>query len=378
MQEIRVLLEGLNSREWTVRSRTMASLQRYPEECYLPFLEGALKDHVNDVLRNASMDFYRTLGGRSLPSLLGLLKDDDPEARLFAANLLGDIADGRASVALIASLKDPDENVRVAAAEALGKIGDPQAVNALIGSLGDEPWVAMSSINALGRLGGEEALSALYGCLEKEEYRGIAFDAIESAGNEDTVRRLTPFVLRDEMRDLALKSVVNISIRLAIKPLPDFFINVIPLLVDLQSSSHPDIRRAAFIALAWAEDLRGLPYYVEALSDDSLQEYAVKGLVAMGGRAAPEIIDALRDTEAPNRCALAKILAMMGEEMALMQFCDDPDPEVRVEVALALESVFRQIRSPRVFEILEKMLRDSEEEVRMAAERTLAALGEAK
>ena len=365
MEKIQGLLKELNSADWWTRSAAIKGLLLHNEKSYLPALEKALKDHENALLRNASMELYIALGGRALPSLVALLKDDDPEVRIFAANLLGDIKDRRAVQDLIRAMKDTDSNVRVASTEALGKIRAPEAVAALSEALEDEPWVVMSAIKSLGDIGGERALQVLYGCLEKDEYRGMSFDAIEAAGDEGAIEHIAPFVEKDDTREWALKAMVNISVRAGIRIVPEYFVNLVSHLLALQHSPHPEIRKTAFIALAWSEDLRGIPSFISALNDDELQEYAISGILAIGEEAVPEIIEALRDPERPQRCVLADLLSMMGEYMALMQFSEDRDPEVRVEVALAAGKV----HSARTGEILMKMLDDPEDEVRLAAQK---------
>lgn len=365
MREIESLLKELGNADWWARSNAMSGLLNYSEKFYLPFLERALKNHENAALRNAAMEFYVVLGDRALPSLTGLLRDSDPEARLFAANLLGEIADSKAAHELIAALKDTDVNVKIAAAEALGKIADPCAVDALREAVGDEPWVTMSAIKSLGDIGGDDVLPVLYSCLGKEDYLGITFDAIEKAGNENSIQYLKPFVERDDMKEMALKAIVNIADRQGLKLPREFCSSLVPLLIELQGSPHPDMKKTALIALARAEDARGLPYLIDSLNDEDLQEHAISGIMGIGKEAVPALIDALGDPSRPQRCVLAKMVAIMGEYDALLQFSEDSDPEVRVEVVLALG----QMNSAGTRDLLSKMLDDPEDEVRLAARR---------
>ncbi len=58
---------------------------------------------------------------------------------------------------------------------------------------------------------------------------------------------------------------------------------------------------------------------------------------------------------------------MLGENEALLEFKKDENPEVRVEVALALGSV----KSATYVRALLKMLSDPYEEVRLAARKSL-------
>jgi HEAT repeat protein len=367
MEDIRTLLKDLDSTEWWERNNIIKKLLQYPEELYLPFLEEALKDHENDTLRNASMEFYRIVGSKALSSLLKLINDRDEEVRLFAATLLGDIKDPSAIPLLVEGLKDPSANVRASCAEALGKIGDPKAVSPLANAIEDEPWVAMAAIKALGDIGGEEALNVLYKNLDREEYRGMIIEALEESGDIASIEYLFPILKDPHMRELALKAIVNISCREGTIPDTESLRDHMSLFIELQQSPQPDIRKAAFIALCWTRDVRGLPYYIDALEDEELQEYAIEAILGIGKEAVPALADALRDTGRFHRVIIAKIISSLEAHNVLIEFFDDIDPEVRTEVALALGF----INSEEADKILSDMLDDPEDEVRMAAEKSI-------
>ena len=367
MQEIQEILNKLKDNNWWVRKNTIENLLAYSEDSYLSVLEEWLRNGDDALLRNAAMEAFRTLGGRAVRSLILLLKDKDPDVRIFAANVLGDIRDAEALSSLIPALDDPDVNVKIASAEALGKIGSEKAVTALAKLIGNTTWVTMAAIEAIGEIGGDKALSVLHRCLEKEEYHGMAFAAIEKAGTHHFIRHLTPFVDKDNnLRELALKAIVTIADREGTKPMAAYFTSLIPLLVDLQRSAQPEIRKAAFIALCWSEDMSGFEYFIDALNDEELQEYAINGLFSLGKRAVPGIIDALKK-EGANRVILAKVLSMLGENSALLRFAGDDDAEVRTEVALAIGN----LKTPKATETLLMLEQDAIDEVRAAAQLSL-------
>lgn len=368
--DIKGILNDLSHEEWWVRERAMKELLNYPEELYMDFIEDALKNHDDDILRNASMEFYVRLGQRASKSLLNLLKEEDHEIRIFAANLLGEIKDKNAVNPLVERLQDKDVNVRMAAAEALGKIGDPMAVSALSSAIGDEPWVAMAAIRSLGEIGGDEALDVLYRTLNIRKYRGITFEAIERSGDEKAITFLTPFVDRDELRELAIKAIVNIADKKGIRIEPEYFIGLLPVLIELQGSPHREIREASLKALSWMKDVKAIPYLLKAMEKEELQDYAISGILDIGKKAIPEIMAALRDKDRPFRNILIRIMILFGEELALLQFHNDDDPEVRAEVALALGDV----HTDECINILSRMMDDEEEEVRLAAMKSIDKL----
>ncbi|MDO9287610.1 MAG: HEAT repeat domain-containing protein [Thermodesulfovibrionales bacterium] len=367
MQEIQEILNKLKDNNWWVRKNTIENLLAYPEDSYLSILEEWLRNGDDALLRNAAMEAFRTLGEKAVRSLISLLKDKDPDVRIFAANVLGDIGDAEAFSALIPALDDPDVNVKIASAEALGKIGSERAITALAKLIGNTTWVTMAAIEAIGEIGGDNALSVLHKCLEKEEYHGMTFAAIEKAGTHHFIRHLTPFVDKETgLRELALKAIVAIADREGTKPMPSYFTSLIPLLIDLQHSAQPEFKKAAFIALCWSEDMRGFQYFIDALNDEYLQEYAISGLISLGKRAVPGIIDALKK-EGANRVILAKVLSMLGENTALLRFAGDDDAEVRTEVALAIGS----LKTPKAIETLMILEQDTIDEVRAAAQLSL-------
>jgi HEAT repeat protein len=132
--------------------------------------------------------------------------------------------------------------------------------------------------------------------------------------------------------------------------------------VDLLGSPQEEIRRAAFIALSWSGDIRGLSHFLKAFQDDLLLEYALNALLALGIKAVPEIVETMKKP-GKNNGILAKVLSIIGEKEKLMLFVNDEDDEVRVEVALAIGS----LRTPEVPETLQMLSRDPVEEVRAAA-----------
>jgi HEAT repeat protein len=361
-EELRVLLDNLKHSDWWVRKETIRKLLDYPEEMYLTILEEWLRNGEDALLRNASMEAYKELGERALGSLGYLLKDEDSDVRIFSANVLGDIKEPSALGVLVAALQDPDENVRIAVAEALGKIGDTKAVEALTEALGDMSWATMAAIEALGRIGGTNALAVLHQCLENKDYCGIACSALEKTGDRSSIEHLIPLLNKEDVRELVLQAIVGIAEREKTALPSSLFSGYIDLLVDLLDSPQEEIRRAAFIVMSWSNDMRGLPNFLKAFQDDLFLEYALKGLLALGKKAVPEIVETMKKP-GKNNGILAKVLSMMEEKEALMLFVNDEDDEVRTEVALAIGS----LRIPEVPKALQTLSRDPVEEVRAAA-----------
>ena len=368
------LLKVLPEKDWWGRQKAIRDIISHPEREYLRYLEEALRNGDDADVRNTAMEVYRALGRRALPSLGLLVNDADPEVRLFAVNILSDIGDGEGLPLLLSAIHDDDVNVRAASAEALGVIGGSGALAALKEALNDDPWVAMASVHAAGEIGGEEALNILHGCLYRQEFRDIAVAALEKAGDGGSIRHLAGYLRQSDMRDRVLKAIVKIVEKERVRPAPEYFFNMVPDLLEMVDSAPQEMKRYAFIALCWSHDVMGLPHMIDAVKDEELQEYAIEGLLGIGRRAVCAIVDAMKASDGNHRPVLAKVLVMIGEDKALLQFADDGDPEVRTEVALALGSLDLE----RATVTLEDMLSDPHEEVRRAARNSVERLKTAR
>jgi HEAT repeat protein len=373
MHEVQEILESLKNSEWWARKNCIDKLVNYPEDSYLSVLDEWLRKDDDALIRNVAMEAYRAIGTKSLKSLMLLINDNDSDIRIFAANLLGDIKNSEALPSLSSALNDPEDNVKIAAAEAIGKIGDENALNVLQEALNADQWIAISALQAIGEIGGERALDILYDCLENEEFQSFAISAIGKAGNKQSIKHLTPFIDRGDHifnRELALNAVIKIAERESLRLKPENFSNVVPMLIEAINSPDIEVRKPAFIALCWSEDIKGIPYFIDAIKDEDLQEYAIDGLLSIGRKAAPAIVEALKDSDGDHRVILAKVLSMLGEDRALLHFKKDENPDVRTEVALALGS----LNSDSSASALLKMLSDPSEDVRISARRSLDKL----
>ena len=213
--------------------------------------------------RNASMDILRAVGAQDFPTLLELLRDVDPDIRIFASDILGS-TDSRLAVAPLceALLKDPEVNVRYQAAVSLGELAFPEAAKGLGKALGDEEWVQFAVIEALAKIRDASSVGALIKALDKSSdlVASMIVDALAEIGNIKAVTMLlkrmdaSPEVLRNKIA----KAVVRI------------------------------LGGRALSLLSSVERDRFRGYLLAALTDDEedVQDAAVSGLGSVGGEAA--------------------------------------------------------------------------------------------
>ena len=144
---------------------------------------------------------------RSVPALIGRLRDKNSDVRWAAVWALGETGSPEAAEALVGRLDDKteDREVRQEAAGALGTIGSPKAVEALAGRLQDvaeDREVREQTAVSLGHIGSPEAVDLLIGLLRDKSHdaRWEAVEALGEIGSPEAVRALGRLV--DENDDM--------------------------------------------------------------------------------------------------------------------------------------------------------------------------------
>ncbi|MGE4553494.1 MAG: HEAT repeat domain-containing protein [Desulfovibrionaceae bacterium] len=272
-------------------------------------------------VRNLSMDILRQVADQDLENVIALLQDDDPDMRIFAADILGSTKSGMAVRPLCeAMLKDPEVNVRYQAAVSLGDLARPEAAQSLGRAMSDEEWVQYAAVEALAKVGDAGSVDALVKSLDhtSDLVRSMVIDALAEVGN---VKAATKMLKRmggasSAIRNKMVKAVVSI------------------LGGDALRLLSPDER----------ENLR--QYMLVALEDEAedVQDAAVQGLGSVGGEVASQGIlelaarlDPDRDTERIQH--MLDALASIGLTEALKRGLRSEDPALALVAAAALARV---------------------------------------
>jgi len=244
-EQVHDRLKTLSRLDRWQKEKAVSSLLDFPLGEVIAALEAGVRDQTDADIRNASMEIFRLLGNRALPCLGCLISDDDPEVRLFAANILHEIGDPASLSLLLGAAGDNDVNVRTAVVEALGRIQDSQALPALIPLLDDEPWVASSAVNAIGMIGGDKARAILHACLDREALRPMAVLALARCGDHETVSHLMQHMRNEELSAQVVQAVVSIGERCPDAAAPAIMRPATDQFIVLYASPDPAVQRAA-------------------------------------------------------------------------------------------------------------------------------------
>ena len=223
-----------------------------------------LLESENVPVRNLAMDILREIGREDLESIIDLLKSNNPDLRIFAADILG-FGDSPLLIFPLceALLKDPEVNVRYQAAVSLGELGKPEAADCLYQALEeDEEWVKFAVIEALKKIRDDSSLDVLAKALTNasELVGAMIVDALSEMGSVKYV-------------PLLLKKMDSSSTALRNK--------IIKALLNL-------LGRKSLALLSRSEREKFNEYLLAALEDneEEIQDAAVAGLSFVGDKRA--------------------------------------------------------------------------------------------
>jgi HEAT repeat protein len=258
-------------------------------------------------VRNIAMDILRALGKNDMPALQELMRDEEPDIRIFAAVILGSTGSASAVAPLChALLNDPEVNVRYQAAVSLGQLAFPEAAPCLNSALNDEEWVQFSVIEALIKIKDASSIGAMVQALGKasELVSSVMVDALGEMGN--------------------IKAVPQLIKRLDDAPIP---------LCNKIVRAVLNIMGERSLSLLGGKECRRLAGYLpSALEDDDpdIQDSAVRGFAALDGNGATTYIlrhvDRLDPERDAERAALASAaLVHLGRNPELDAAVHSPD-----------------------------------------------------
>ncbi len=232
-ERLPLLLSVMRDGSWDARWAAVDTLLELGVPLALEIVE-MLQD-FQPGLREAAASGLRKIGESVLPSLITLLRADEPEIRANAAWALGSLADRAAVPALVETLYDPEEQVAGRAATALGLIKDPAAI----------PWLArlLTHTSADVRRAAADALLWLGG-----EAIPAMLDAVRDGDGETR-----------ELVIATLRAAPDGAVRTAL----------------LEATGHPDVevRSAAVEALGEAEDDVTITHLIRRLRDKGQSQW---------------------------------------------------------------------------------------------------------
>jgi HEAT repeat protein len=367
-------------------------------EALLQFAPQAEEDSVLEEIRQALAAVASPRGGweregRLDPALLKAIKDDSPVRRALAVDTLcqgGVTPSLLQQVPLHQLLHDPHPTVRLRTALALSSGRDAKAVSTLITLLTELPLEqARQAEEYLTELAGDQAPKTTLGNDSAARQKCRDAWATWWQASEDDKRLL------DEVRKRTVTEALRQKCEELIKQLgdADFTVRekaqaevkamgslIVPLLRNATRHADLEIRNRARDCLSVMERDKNLPLspitprlialrkpagaaetllaYVPYADEETVLpevQLALNAVAFKNGKPEPAVVCALSDAQAARRAAAAEALCLGGDRAhlpMLRKMLNDPEPSVRLKVALALAGAGQRDAVPTLLELL--------------------------
>ena len=302
-----------------------------------------IEDTDYDKARAAAMALMVLPPKYTIPPLLNLIKNKNPEVRQNAVWILGFCGEENTAVPIQSLLEDKNAEVRREAVLALRRLGATQSIPILIETLKTEtnPLVKYDIAKTLGIPGNRSAVFPLITVLKKEKnwyVKSACVEALGHIGSDKAVDTLAQILTTDGGEDTACTRAK------AAWALAEIGEKSIPLLTNALRDNEEVTRRRA----GWALVKIGTPAVKELISSlhDSnkfTRERAAQTLGWIGNNnAVSPLIWALKDKELSVVSAVAWALGKIGDPKALSvlnELINNKDNDLRENAVEAVDRI---------------------------------------
>jgi HEAT repeat protein len=245
-------------------------------------------------LRNLAMDILRQIGDQDIHSLIELMRDADPDIRIFTSDILGSTKTVLAVSPLCEGLlKDPEVNVRYQAAVSLGELGFGEASASLNKALKDEEWIQFAAVEALAKIEDESSVNALVSGLDSASdlVASMIVDALAEKGNFKAVPKLMSVLdlSASALQNKITKAVVNILGGKSLSLLSEKEkAKLREYLFRAVKDQEEDVQDAAVVGLSWlggeeaSESILTLAVGLDAEKSEERYDNALGALARIG------------------------------------------------------------------------------------------------
>ena len=376
----------LSEPTWAVRRAVVAYLASIGSAVG-PLCAVLVGDRTSEAELAAAVEALSASTGAADDAVLGLMSEGQSAAVLCdAAHILGRRKCTRAVASLARLMATADDNVAAAAIEALGRIGGAGTVEPLICAIESRNFFRVfPAISPLGHSADPRAIPPLVALLSESRY---AAEAALALGHSAQLAATLPLVaLLVHADDSLVRAAANALTELRVQQDTRFdeaFRNATadhaPFAAAARSRLRGCIRggRAAekialTMVLGWLEDDTAIAELVELFRAGDGDTDAVRGaLLALGPRAEPRLLQAVRDGDSVQRLRFISIVKPRRAGLSVFVEClDDAEPGVRARACHALA----RVGDASVVPVLFRLIGDVNAHVSQAAVAAIQALG---
>ncbi len=377
-------LDDLTSSDWQTRRTAVERLLKQADPHTLEQLLRVLKERQDDLgLLNAALQVLQRNALPVIATLAELLRDEDTDTRIYAAQALGQFGHAAAVPLLLDALEDPDPNVRYHAIDSLGQLRAVQAVPALREYLQTPDFfLTFPAIEALAAIGDPSVLPDLLPLLDDAILSPAVVDALGSIGTPREIPHLLTWMAAPHADVLlGCRALVRLAERFPSPAgrVPGLVRTGMPpqtrqRLLQVAAGGAAQGIEDVITVLGWLEGRDVQRALVALLRNESSRPVAARALQGMGPQALPVVLESLPETEDSVRVHLVRILGSWGDARAvpaLITLLGSGTASVVTEAAAALG----KIGARESFDALLQQLRHPSGLVRRAVVAAINSLG---
>ncbi|WP_255552857.1 HEAT repeat domain-containing protein [[Phormidium] sp. ETS-05] len=375
---VRLLVTALGDESWRVRQAAVDGLARNSDESLVPILVRLIREELTDLsVLNSTLSVLALSNLNTIAPLSALLRsEEDPNLRIYVAQVLGELHDSQAIPVLIEVLADPDVNLRYHAIEALGSLRAVEAVEALAEIAESRDFfLAFPALAALMRIGEPTVAPRLVPLMQDELLCEPAAGALGLLGDKDVVKPLAGLLNLPDApaagiaRALATlyhryEQVYGEGMQIVLEARAAISRAAHDNLVGALPSANSEELEALVLVLSWLEGDAIERALVGLLDSGTVGEMAASALVRYGSRATELLITQLNSDkeEAARRATVA--LGQIGDPAAVPSLTAMLRRAAGLRGGLTLET-----------EVVQDRLLDRESQMAIACAEALAKIG---
>lgn len=380
------LIEKLNSRDWRERKDAVESLQKTTSDIIEEILIKIKNNHKNLNILNSALQVLLGHTERVIEALHSLIKSNDKDLRIYAAQTLGEVKDPEAIPILINALNDSDKNVVYHAIESLGKLKAYEAIDKLIEiALKNDFFTSFAAIDALRNMGEKILLLYIDRLIDNDIFYPILIESLRDMGDDTSIPVLLKLMARkpENVFDVC-EAIVKVKERYQqnynqgdyiIQVLNDY-LNETTKNILLNSLNKQDDSKFKFLVqvVASINDEKILRSVLKYLSNKDLRKIIIQSFIRSEIRKPKLFLDQLRTADYELKVEILKALGNFTDEeviKTLRNYLYEEDEDLIVS---ALNSLAR-IGSREPYKDILNLLKHQSNVVRRASIAALNSIG---
>lgn len=391
------IVEAISDESWKVRKIAVEEIKKKSGKFAYELLKRMKEEHQNlSVLNSVIQILSSTTDMDIIYALSQMLKDEDPDLRLYTVQILSNINFKEAEDLLISALSDNNPNVVFSAIEGLGNKKSQKAIPYLLRFLEiKDYYLGVAVLNALKEINDPTIIEKIHPYFEDELFKPHVIEILGELGDKNSVKILVNHLnqspeyveeiltalgniyrryekmyeegeyiakeIKDNLKPQGLKNILDFIFKIKEETLK----NIIPILAYLEDPTverylikfigNPNVRNETIeVLIKYGKEIEDL--LIERLKDEDIEikTLAIMALGRIGSRkAVPYILDQLEDENLTIVCAGA--LAKIGDRRAfepLIKKLGHPNPYIRQSIISALNSIGHPEMKEKVKELL--------------------------